>query len=103
MSRNKIVFLILSILGTIIPWLFFIEFFGPEGGTFELFIQSLSINGAIGGVAADVAISALVFWLWSFMDARKIGHKRWWLVPAATLMVGLSLAMPLYFLLRPEE
>lgn len=42
----------------------------------------------------------LVFWVWSFVDARTHHVKQWWLVIPAGFNVGLSLALPLYLFLR---
>jgi hypothetical protein len=68
-----------------------------------LFIQSLFVNGAAGGFAVDVLISILVFWVWSYADARQHQIKNWWVVLPAGFMVGLSLALPLYLYLRSDE
>lgn len=97
---RKPLYLLLAILGTLVPWLFFGSFFSRNGLDIPLFAQSLFANGAAGGFSADVLISIVVFWLWSFTDARKVGVKRWWLVLPAACVVGLSLALPLYLYFR---
>ncbi|KXK23738.1 MAG: hypothetical protein UZ15_CFX003000503 [Chloroflexi bacterium OLB15] len=93
-------YLVCAIIGTIIPWLFFAHFFRTEGVNLSLFLSSLFANGAAGGFSADVLISILVFWVWSFTDANRHHISRWWLVLPASFLVGLSLALPLYLYLR---
>ncbi|MFD1827994.1 DUF2834 domain-containing protein [Mumia zhuanghuii] len=89
-----------AVVGTIVPWVFFGAFFAEEGVDLPLFAQSLFTNGAAGGFAVDVLISLVVFWVWSWRDARELAVGRWWLVLPASCLVGLSLALPLYLFLR---
>ena len=97
---RKFFYLVLAILGTLVPWLFFGGFFSRNGLDIPLFAQSLFVNGAAGGFSADVLLSIVVFWLWSFGDAKRRGIKSWWLVLPASCFVGLSLALPLYLYFR---
>jgi hypothetical protein len=103
MKVPKIFYLVCAVIGTVVPWLFFASFFAQEGFNIPLFIQSLFVNGAAGGFAADVLISILVFWVWSYADARQNQIKNWWVVLPAGFMVGLSLALPLYLYLRSDD
>jgi hypothetical protein len=98
----KTFYLIAAVIGTIIPWIFFASFFAAEGINVPLFISSLFENGAAGGFSADVLISIVVFWVWSFADAQRNGIRRWWWVLPASFLVGLSLALPLYLYLRED-
>lgn len=93
-------YLVMSIVGTVVPWALFASFFAAHGPNLLFFMASLFTNGAAGGFSIDVLISIAVFWVWSFVDARKNGVKRWWLVIPAGFFVGLSLAMPLYFYIQ---
>lgn len=93
-------YLIAAIIGTILPWLLFGSFFAANGLNILLFLKSLYANGAAGGFSTDVMLSILVFWIWSFRDARANSIKNWWLVIPAGSLVGLSLALPLYLYFR---
>lgn len=97
---SKTFYLASAVIGTIIPWYFFADFFLNEGINIPLFIANLFVNGPAGGFSADVLISIVVFWVWSYRDAGKQGLNRWWLVLVASFIVGLSLALPLYLYLR---
>lgn len=93
-------YLLAAILGAVIPWLFFGSFFTQNGLDLSGFVSGLFVNGAAGGLTADILISSLVFWVWSYTDARQRGIQRWWLLPLVNLLVGLSLALPLYLFWR---
>ncbi|BDD81331.1 hypothetical protein TPB0596_10940 [Tsukamurella pulmonis] len=93
-------YLVMMVIGTAVPWIFFGGFFAAEGLDLPLFVTSLFPNGAAAGFTADVLISIVVFLAWSATDARRLGVRRWWLVLPATCLVGLSLSFPLYLYLR---
>ena len=93
-------YLTMCVIGTVVPWIFFGSFFTANGPDLTYFATSLFANGAIGGFASDIMISIGVFWIWSFLDARTLGIRKWWLVLPASAGVGLSLALPLYLFLR---
>ena len=99
----KTFYLLMALIGTIIPWALFGSFFALNGIDVPLFLRSLCVNGAAGGFSADVLISILVFLTWSWRDAAKQGVARWWLVLPASAFVGLSLALPLYLYLRERD
>lgn len=64
-------YLLAALVGTLVPWLFFGSFFAQHGPDLPLFLKSLFANGAAGGFSVDVMISILVFWVWSWRDARQ--------------------------------
>lgn len=89
-----------AVVGTVVPWLFFGSFLDAEGLDLVGFVEALFANGAAGGFSADLLITAVVFWVWAGRDSLEHGVERWWIVVPATVLVGLSLAFPLYLLLR---
>ncbi|MDX2163420.1 MAG: DUF2834 domain-containing protein [bacterium] len=96
----RMFYLAAAVIGTLIPWVFFAGFFASEGIDLSLFVSSLFVNGAAGGFSADVLISIVVFWVWSYTDARRHGVRRWWIGLPAGFFVGLSLALPVYLFIR---
>lgn len=60
MSR-KTIYLLAAILGTLLPWLFFANFFQQHGANLLLFARSLFVNGAAGGFSLDVLLSIAIF------------------------------------------
>ena len=100
MSTQRPFYLAMMVVGTVGPWYFFSGFIGAYGVDLMAFLSALFANGAASGAMTDLLISAFVFWVWSFADARREGVGNWWLVVPATLAVGLSLALPLYLWMR---
>lgn len=86
-------FLILAVLGAVVPYAFFIEFFMEHGIVLTTFLSGLFVNGAAGGFTADLLISSFAFWL--FLYTQKA--PRLWLYIGLNLTIGLSCALPLYF------
>ena len=93
-------YLLMCLVGTLGPWFYFAGFFTEHGVDFPLFIAQMTPTLVAKGLTADISLSILVFWVWSFADARKQGVRNWWLVLPATFCVGFSLALPLYLFLR---
>ncbi|MVO15018.1 DUF2834 domain-containing protein [Parasedimentitalea huanghaiensis] len=91
-----------AVIGTLVPWLFFGSFFALNGLDINAFILGLFANGAAAGFSADVLISMVVFWVWSWQDAQRQSLQHWWLVLPAGFTVGLSLALPLYLWMRED-
>ena len=103
MKNLKTFYIVAAVLGTVIPWIFFAQFFSQNGFHLPLIVQSLFVNGASGGFSADVLISIVVFLVWSFFDSKKHNIRNWWLILPASFTVGLSLALPLYLILRSGQ
>ncbi len=87
-------YLLLAILGAIIPLAFFVSFGAEQGVDLVAFIQALFVNGAAGGFTADLLISSFVFWLYMFSNQAN-GPKPWVFI-ALNLCIGLSCALPAY-------
>lgn len=98
----KNVYLIIAIVGAVLPYIFFVEFFGSAGLGLGSFIGALFVNGAAGGFAADLLVSSAVFWIYMF--SRQNGPSPWPFV-GLNLLIGLSCALPayLYILARRGE
>ena len=95
MSRKKI-YLLLAVGGAVVPYIFLIQFFADAGLSPSEFISALFVNGAAGGLTADLMISSLVFWVFIFARSRddKAPRPLWFIV--INLTIGLSCALPAY-------
>ena len=88
-------------VGFAIPYLLLTLFVMKNGfDDLGLSIQSLFVNGASAMLTADLLISSLVFWVWLFYEGGRLGMKHLWAYVAANLLVGLSLALPLFLYYR---
>ena len=89
----KNLYLALAVIGAVVPYVFFLEFFAQAGLALPTFIGALFANGAAGGFTADLLISSAVFWIYLF--SRADGPKPWLFI-ALNLTIGLSCALPAY-------
>ncbi len=89
----KNVYLILAIVGAVVPYLFFFQFFAAAGLDLPAFVSALFLNGAVAGFTADLLISSLVFWVYLF--SRDDGPAPWPFI-VLNLTIGLSCALPAY-------
>jgi hypothetical protein len=92
----KNLYLLLAILGGIIPYIFFFQFIQIEGVNIPLFTESLFINGATAGFSADLLISSFVFWLFMFKESKESANPKPFLFIIINLTIGLSCALPAY-------
>ncbi len=71
-------FLVAAILGTILPFYFFIPFLVNHGLDVPLFFRQLFENQISSFFGMDVFVSSLVLWLFVFSEGRRLGMKNLW-------------------------
>ena len=94
------VYLILALVGAIVPYVFFVQHFAAEGISLPGFVSALFANGAAGGFSADLLISSFVFWLAMFQQRSRGDAPAPWLYIVLNLTIGLSCALPAYLYVR---
>ena len=99
MSRKNI-YLALAIIGFVAPYYFFLQVREFDLG--ELF-QLFSSSKILSGLAIDLLVSVIAFWIFMFTEARKLEMKYPWVYLLATLLVGLSFALPLFLYFRERK
>ena len=100
---KKNIYLILAIMGFIAPYYFFLQLPGDNGFDLPLLVQPLFANHFMRGVAMDLTVSIVVFWLFMFVEASKLQMKNPWLYLLSTLLVGMSFALPLFLYFRERK
>lgn len=96
----KILYLLLAILGAVLPLSQFIPFLKTHGLDLKLFFTFLFSNGVSGFFGMDVIVSSVVLWIFAFSEGRRLGMRRLWVYVVCNLAVGVSLALPLFLLFR---
>jgi len=94
----KSFYLLLAIIGTILPYAFFVQHVGAEGYALPAFLAGVFATPAASGFAADLVVSSLVFWFWMF-TADAPAPKPWVFI-ALNLLIGLSCALPAWLYWR---
>jgi hypothetical protein len=96
-DQGRSVYLVLAIIGAIAPATLLGVFIADDG--LGNVIDGIFANAAAAAVFADLAISSVVFWVWLWGEAPRIGVSPWPYV-VANLLVGLCFALPLFLYVR---
>ena len=95
--------IVCCVAGIAVPYWFALPFFLTHGANFSLFFEEVFQTDISRFFAADLIMASLIFLAWSLRDSRKRKIAGWWVVLLSNLVVGLSLALPLYLLKRLES
>ena len=99
----RIVYLLLAIAGTLIPFFFFAGHIRAEGLGITPFLAAVFANDAASGFASDLVVSSIAFWVAMIVArGRDKGPSPWGFI-AVNLCVGLSAALPRYLLVREQR
>lgn len=94
------IYLILCVLGVLLPYSQFVPFMLENGLNAELFIQEMLANRISRFFVLDVVVSAVVLLVLVFTEGRRLGMKHLWAPVLGIFMVGVSLGLPLFLYLR---
>lgn len=100
MSPIRILWLILCLVGVILPMRYFLPWLSANHWDIGGMVDAWHANDASSGLVWDLTIAALTLTVWIVWECRS---RRDWLglvaVPA-TYLVGVSFGLPLYLFLR---
>ena len=96
-------YLIVAILGTIIPLSQLIPFLMTYGFDMPLFFRQLFQNHVSAFFGLDVILSSFALWLFVFSEGRRRRMKNLWLYVVCNLAVGVCLALPLFLFYRERR
>jgi hypothetical protein len=97
---KKNVYIVLCVLGALIPVAVFVPFAVENGLDMGLFVREMFATQVASFLSTDLILSSLALWVFIIFELRKGPIKYWWLAIIANLAAGLSLALPLFLLLR---
>ncbi len=99
----KKLYLLLAIVGFVLPYYFFVPFLAAHGLNPQLLLSQLFANDISSFFAVDLIITAIVFWVFLYREARRWQMGNWWVYVLATLLVGPSFALPLFLYFRESR
>ncbi len=101
--RLRHAYLGLCLAGIVLPYLALVPWLVEHGLDLPLFYQELFATriGAFFGL--DVFVSAIVLLVFCFAEGRQMAIPHLWLPVLATLVVGVSLGLPLFLYLRQRK
>lgn len=92
--KTKHLYLILFLIGSILPYWELINFVFENGFNFILFFEQLTTNRISRFFAYDVVISAIVLLVLIFQHKKEV--KNYWMPILTTLIIGVSAGLPLF-------
>src|SRR5438552_13534838 len=98
--RLRHAYLVLCAVGVLLPYSQLAPWLLEHGLDFPLFFNQLFANRIGGFFGVDVIVSSLVLWVFVFSEGGRIGMRHLWLPVLASLVVGVSLGLPLFLYMR---
>lgn len=94
----KNIYLSAAIVGTVIPYYFFLQQINLAEPDLVGFMSLGFANPVAAGFSADLFIASFVFWIYMFTADESA--PRPWAFIAMNLLIGLSCALPAYLYWR---
>lgn len=100
-TSKQIVYAIFAIVGICVTWYFNLQAaeLNPDF-SLSAFIADNYVNPSSASIMNDIAVVCVVFFFWSFFEARKLGMRFWWVYVPLTLVIAIAFAFPLFLLMR---
>lgn len=95
-------YILLSIVGTVLPLSQFIPWLSTHGLNIPLLLQQATSSNIAAFAWADVLVSGIVVIVFIMAEGRRLGIRHLWL-PLSCIAVGPSLALPLFLFLRERH
>lgn len=103
-QTKQIIYAVCAVIGVSVTWYFNVQAMTADPDfSFVTFISDNYVNPSSASITNDIAVVGLVFFLWSFFEARQLGMKHWWVYVPLTLVVALAFAYPLFLLMRERK
>jgi hypothetical protein len=101
--NRKLFYLLLCFVGLALPYSQFVPRVFEHGPDARLFVHQLFANRIGGFFGLDVLITAIVLIGFVRTEGARLRMNGLWLPMASTVLVGVSLGLPLFLYLRERE
>lgn len=101
--KTSHLYLLLCLIGIVLPYSQFVPWAVANGLDLPLFLQEVTTSRLAAFGWLDVSVSALALFVFVTTDGRRQHVPMLWLPFLATLSVGVSLGLPLYLYLRERR
>jgi len=99
--KLRYLYLVLALIGLILPYSQFLPWIMDHHGlNISLFVHDMFANQISAFFTIDVIVSAIVLIVFILDEGQRLGMRTLWLPVIATLLVGVSLGLPLFLYLR---
>ncbi|GAA5074273.1 DUF2834 domain-containing protein [Roseibacterium beibuensis] len=96
----RYVYLLLVIVGAILPWTYFYAWFAENGWSLGPMIDAWYVNDATTALVYDLTIAAVALTIWALVEAFTKKDWVFLLVIPATYGIGVSCGLPLALFLK---
>lgn len=96
-------FLVAAIVGAVLPLSYLFPFLAANGLDMPLFFRQLFQNDISAFFGVDVIVSAATLFLFLFKEGKRRGMRHLWVYALSTLLVGVSLGLPLFLFFRERK
>lgn len=99
----------MAIIGVIVTWYCNLHFIAENGGfsltqyLYDNYYANGKINMASASISNDIIVVAVVFFIWSYQEAKTLEMKNWWLYVVLTFGVAIAFSYPLFLLMRERR
>jgi hypothetical protein len=102
-SSLKTIYLLLAFAGSIAPWFWFLQD-STALVYLPLFFERAFANNVASGLTSDLVISSLVFFSFAWIELKRLGVSRMWLIIyiGLTFGIGLSCSLPCFLYYREQ-
>lgn len=103
-KTRQIIYGLTAIVGAFSTWYFninFIVFY--QGFPIGQFLTDNYVNPASASISNDLWVAVFTFLFWSFVEARRIAMRGWWLYLLLTFSVAVAVAFPFFLLMRERH
>ena len=96
------VYLLLALLGAVLPTLANIDFARSYGPSFDiqLFIELANNNPASQSLSRDLFIGSTAVFVWIISESKRLQMKYLWVVILTTFTIAFAFSAPLFLYLR---
>ncbi len=105
LTTTQAMYLMLAAAGLLTTGYFNLRFMEESGGTFSVveFVRGGYANSASSSLSNDLLVGTAAFMLWSFVEARRIQLRHWWVFLVLTFGVAFACAFPLFLFVRDRR
>ena len=96
----RYVYLTLCVVGVVLPYWQFVPWFLQHGFDLPLLLHELFANRIGSFFGLDVIVASFVLWVFIFAEGGRLNMRHLWLPVVASLLVGVSLGLPLFLYMR---
>lgn len=101
-AAMQVIYILLCIAGAALPLSQFVPWLSAHGLNVPLLVQQATSSHIAAFAWADVLISGIAVVVFVLAEGRRLAMRRVWL-PLSCLVVGPSLALPLFLFMREHH